>query len=432
MKKTALLAVPLTAALLLSACGSKKATVDTTVAAETAETTVAGTAAETTPAETTPAATGETTVATADDTKPADTKPADTKAAGAAAAGASLKGVCPETIVIQTDWNPEAEHGALYQMVGANPTVDTDKKRVTAPLMDGTTDTGVKIEVRIGGPAIGFEAVTSTMYKDQTITMGYVSSDDAVSQSEKFPTKAIVAPLNKNPQIIMWDPEKYPDAKAIKDLPKDTKIRVFGPAAYLSYLVSEKIITADQIDGSYKGVPAAWVADNGKSAQQGFASAEPYFYEKELKEWGKPVAYQLIEDAGWTAYAAPLAVRAADFDKGKECYKAFVPVVQRATRDFMASPDKTNALIVDLVTKYDTGWVYTAAQAKASVEYQLKDKLVANSPDGTLGSFDIKKVDDFIARSVPVYTAEGNKPKDGLTSADIVTNEFIDPSIKLP
>jgi hypothetical protein len=422
MKKSALLALPLATALLLSACGSSTSdTADTTVAAtETSAATEETVAPETVAAtETTAADAGATTVAATETT------------VATAAAGAALKGVCPETIVIQTDWNPEAEHGALYQMVGANPTVDTDKKRVTGPLMDGATDTGVKIEIRIGGPAIGFEAVTSTMYKDTAILLGYVSSDDAVSQSEKFPTKAIVAPLAKNPQIIMWDPAQYPDAKEIKDLPKETKIRVFGPAAYLAYLVNEKIITQDQIDGSYKGVPAAWVADGGKSAQQGFASAEPYFYEKELKEWGKPVAYQLVEDAGWTAYAAPLAVRSEEFDKNKDCFKAFVPVVQRATRDFVASPDKTNALIVDLVTQYNTGWVYTAGQAKASVEYQLKDGLVANSADGTLGSFDMAKVDAFIAKAGPVYEAEGTKIKAGLTSADIVTNEFIDPSIKI-
>ncbi len=420
-KKSALLALPLAGALFLSACGSSSPATTTA----TAESTPAeSTPSESTPAESTPTP-AESTPA---DSKPADSKPADSKPA---AAGASLKGVCPDTIVIQTDWNPEAEHGALYQMVGADPSVDTDKKRVSGPLMDGTTDTGIKIEIRVGGPATGFEPVTSTLYKDEAITLGYVSTDDAVSQSEKFPTKAVVAPLAKNPQIIMWDPEKYPDAKVIKDLPKDTKVRVFGPAAYLSYLIAEGIITADQVDGSYKGTPADWVADNGKSAQQGFASAEPYFYEKELKEWGKPVAYQLVSDAGWDAYAAPLAARAADFEKLKPCFKLFVPVVQRATRDYVKAPDKANALILDLVTKYDTGWVYTAGQAKASVEYQLKDGLVANSPDGTLGSFDKSRVDAFITKATKVYEAEGTKVKAGLKADDLVTNEFIDPSIKL-
>ena len=57
--------------------------------------------------------------------------------------------------------------------------------------------------------------------------------------------------------------------------------------------------------------------------------------------------------------------------------------------------------------------------------------MVANSADGTLGSFDMAKVDAFIAKASPVYEAEGTKIKAGLTSAVIVTNEFIDPSIKI-
>ena len=32
--------------------------------------------------------------------------------------GDSLAGVCPHTVVIQSDWEPEAEYGALYQLLG--------------------------------------------------------------------------------------------------------------------------------------------------------------------------------------------------------------------------------------------------------------------------------------------------------------------------
>src|SRR5689334_5049346 len=64
-----------------------------------------------------------------------------TTAAGAGATSAaggsdvSLKGVCPDNIVIQTDWFPEAEHGDLYNLVGDNPTIDASKKVVRGPLV---------------------------------------------------------------------------------------------------------------------------------------------------------------------------------------------------------------------------------------------------------------------------------------------------------
>ena len=51
------------------------------------------------------------------------------KASGAAL---SLKGVCPDTVVIQTDWFPESEYGHLYQLLGPGYTIDKKKKILSA------------------------------------------------------------------------------------------------------------------------------------------------------------------------------------------------------------------------------------------------------------------------------------------------------------
>src|SRR5262245_44718531 len=156
-----------------------------------------------------------------------------TAASGASGGGSvgvagSLKGVCPDTVVLQTDWNPESEHGDLYEMVGDGYTVDAGKFRVTGPLVSKGADTGVKIQVRSGGPAIGFQQVTAQLYSDPSIMLGFVSTDEAISHSVDFPTHAVVAPFNINPQIIMWDPATYPQVKAIKDLkPLNVKVRYF-------------------------------------------------------------------------------------------------------------------------------------------------------------------------------------------------------------
>ena len=47
-----------------------------------------------------------------------------------------LTGVCPDPVVVQTDWFPEAEYGAYFQLLGERPTFDTAAKRVRAPLID--------------------------------------------------------------------------------------------------------------------------------------------------------------------------------------------------------------------------------------------------------------------------------------------------------
>jgi len=360
-----------------------------------------------------------------------DNAASDTTAAAATGVDLVAAG-CPATVSLQTDWNPEAEHGNLYQLVGPNYTVDTAKVRVTGDLMAGGKTTGVKVEIRAGGPAIGYEQVTSQLYTDPSILLGFTSTDEQVSHSVDKPTIAVVAPFNINPQIIMWDPATYPDVKTIADLKATgAKVRYFDGAAYMDYFTSTGILDKKQVDANYDGGPASFVAAGGKDTQQGFGTAEPYFYKNVVKEWMKPVAYQYIHEAGWKAYAQSLGGTPANITKYDTCLKALVPVIQQAALDYVAAPDTANAIILDAVNQYNNGWVYDAGQAAAAPKKMQEDKLIANSPDGTLGSFDMDRVTAFIATATPVFTSTGSKVKEGLVADDIVTNKYINPAIKL-
>lgn len=341
----------------------------------------------------------------------------------------ALSGVCPETIVIQTDWFPESEHGALYQMVGADYTVDTGKKIVSGSLVDSAgEDTGVDIEVRTGGPAIGFQPVSATMAADESITLGYISTDDAAFSYEEIPTLAVVAPLEINPQIIMWDPETYPDVKSIADLgTQGITMNVFGGGTFLEVFKAEGVVSEEQIDPSYDGAPTRFISEGGAIAQQGFASAEPWQYKNEFTEWGKDVAYELIHDAGFEIYAAPLAIRASEKEALSDCLKAFVPIVQQAAIDFIDDPARANAIIIDAVEKYADFWVYGEGVAEYSVETQKELGLVGNGPDKTLGNFDLDRANKVLDQ---MKNAGLSVPAD-LTAEDIYTNEFIDDSIGL-
>jgi hypothetical protein len=90
------------------------------------------------------------------------------------AAGGPLAGVCPDPVVVQTDWFPEAEYGAYFEMLGDAPQFDTNVKKATAPLVDGGAPTGVGLEIRYGGAAIGFQQVSAQLYADKAITLGLV------------------------------------------------------------------------------------------------------------------------------------------------------------------------------------------------------------------------------------------------------------------
>ncbi len=355
-----------------------------------------------------------------------------TAAAAPAGDAVNLAGACPNPIVIQTDWDPEAEYGVYYHLLGPNPKVDTDKKVVRGPMVVGGQDTGVELEVRTGGPSIGFEPVSSQMYKDTDITLGQVSTDEAIRFSAKQATLAVVAPMEISPFMIMWDPETYPQFNTIADIGKtDTKVLYFEGDTYMAYLTGTGVLKKSQVDGSYDGKPGNFVAADGKVAQAGFATSEPYIYENEVRQWGKPVKYALVSEAGYPFYPQALSIRAADKAKLAPCLEKLVPIVQRAQVDYLANPAETNKFVVDLVKQYNTGWVYSEGLANYAIE-KMRSDFVKNGSDQTLGNFDNARLQRMIEIVTPIFTAQNQPPRSGLKPEDIATNEFIDPSIGVP
>jgi hypothetical protein len=123
----------------------------------------------------------------------------------------------------------------------------------------------------------------------------------------------------------------------------------------MEYLIATGVLQRSQVDGSYDGKPANFVAAGGKAAQAGFATSEPYIYEHEVRQWAKPVRYALVNEAGYPFYPQALSVRAADRQRLAPCLEKLVPIVQQAQIDYLENPAATNRLIVDLVERYDTG-----------------------------------------------------------------------------
>lgn len=357
-----------------------------------------------------------------------------TPAPSAAAGGSQdLRGACPETIVIQKDWQPESEHGVLYNLLGSGYKVDTEKKKVTGQLVSDGVDTGVKIEIRTGGPAVGFQPVPALMYTDKSIHLGFVATDEAVQFSAKQPTIAVMAPMEVSPLAIMWDKGTHPDFNNIADVGQtDTKVLYSKGLTYMDYLTGSGLLRSSQLDGSYTGAPDLFIANRGKAALQGFITSEPYLYEKEIKAWGKPLAGQLINDTGYPSYFDALAVRSDDKEKLSGCLKKLVPLLQKSQVDFIQKPEPAIKAILDLVKKYNTGWQYSDGLAKFSAEQMVKQGIVSNGPDKTLGEFNLGRVQRIMNITRPIFASQRKPVSDGLKPGDIATNEFIDTSIGLP
>ncbi|MGI5292652.1 nitrate ABC transporter substrate-binding protein [Nonomuraea polychroma] len=343
-----------------------------------------------------------------------------------------LRGVCPATIVVQTQWTPHITvEGGMYHLLGANPVIDADAKRVTAPLVVRGRDTGVKLELRAGGPAIGFTQPSAQMYADTTINLGVLGGlDEGIQVSATQPTLAVMGLVEIHPQIILWDPATYPGFTTIKDIGQtNTKVFYFGGNTYMEYLVGAGLLKRSQVDGSYDGSPSHFVAAGGKAAVAGYANAEPYIYEKDVKQWGKPVKYQLVYDAGYPNYGPPLVIRPADKDKLAPCLRKLVPILQQAQVDVLAQPGPAIDLTLRLNQAYKVATQYTKESSEFAARQMKALKLSSNGPDAAVGNFDVSRVQRLIDITEPIFAAQKKPVKDGLKPSDVVTNEFVDPKI---
>jgi hypothetical protein len=346
----------------------------------------------------------------------------DTSAAG------DLSGVCPDPLIVQTDWFPEPEHGGLYQLLGPDAEANAGDGVYSGPL----GDTGITLEIRAGGPFLGGQSTSAQMYADPDIFMGYVATDELIKDSGEQALVSVVSPLERSPQILMWDPEAFPGVETFADIGETgAPVLYFEGSAYMDFLVGKGFITEDQIDASYDGAPSRFVTE--EVFQQGFASNEPFKYENDVDEWNEPVEYLLIDEAGYEIYPSSLSVRPERITDDAECLAAVVPLMQQAQVDYMADPGPINDMFLDYVDAMASFWTLSAAGNANAVEVLLDEELVSNGPDGTIGNFDLDRVQTLIDESVPIFEDVGvDSMKPDVVAEDIVTNEFIDDAIGLP
>ena len=329
--------------------------------------------------------------------------------------------------MIQTDWFPESEYGAVYNLLADDYEIDVDNKKVSGALISQGRPTGVDIEIRAGGAA-GSGDVETLMYTDDAITFAFGTTDGQILAWENTPLTSVVAPLEISPLMIMWDPETYPDVTSIADLGEQgITVNAFGGQTFTTVLSAMGVLSEDQVDPSYDGGPSRFIAEGGAIAQQGFASGEPFLYETVYEDWLRPVDYELIHDAGFQTYSQTLAIRPDDLESLRPCLEAFVPVVQHSAVEFITDPARTNAAIVDIVAQYDTFWVYTAELAEYSVTTQAELGLTGNGSDDVIGNFDPDRIETLLQQ----VRDAGLEVPDDLTADQLYTNEFIDDEIAL-
>ena len=350
----------------------------------------------------------------------ADTEPAAEEAPHDPMA-VDLSGACPDPLVLQTDWFPSPEHGYAYRLIGDAGELDSENGIYRGPLLD----TGIDLEIRAGGPYLGFQPTTATMQLDEGIHFGYVNTDEQVAAWDEVPTVAVAAPFDTNPQILMWNPEAYSFSSFEEIGQSDATVVYFAGGVFIDYMVDAGILRADQVDPSYDGSPGRFVAEGGALVQQGFATSEPWLYENALEDWGKPVDFLLIHDSGFEIYAQPLVVRAAALEELRPCLELVVPVFQQSVIDHYADSGPTDAVILQIVEDLASFWVLYPGQMDYSTATALALGNVGNGTDDIVGNMDDARMERVVQLLKDVLDGV---PQD-IEASDIYTNEFIDPSI---
>jgi hypothetical protein len=352
--------------------------------------------------------------------------PQPTGSAGSGAA--SLAGVCPATVAVQSNWWPQAEDGALFHLLGGDLTVDRARKRVSGALVADGVDTGVRLEIRSGGPANGFVPAASTLFTDRTVLLGTADTDQVAQFAGRQPVKAVVAPMERSPVVLMYDPAQH-SFSSIADIGRtDTRVLYFQGATYMEYLVGNGLLKRSQVDAGYAGTPDRWVASRGSIVQQGFLTNEPFAYQKELAAWNKRVAWLLVADAGYPVYPETLTIRADREAELAPCLRRLVPLIQRSAVGYLDDPVATNALIVRLATDFDA-YPYSAARAAYAVSVMRDNGIVGNGPNGTVGDFDLARVTKLLDIVRPVFARARQPLPAGLAAGDVVTNAYVDPAV---
>ena len=309
-----------------------------------------------------------------------DTTAADGGSDTTAAAGG--ENVCPENLVIQTDWFPELEHGGTYQLIGPGGDADKDTISYSGPVQE---------QYKVGGletitiKTISFDKANSSQLLDGDADMAYIGFGDVIKDSAAIDMVVVMKTLDKDPQMVMWDPTQYDIQEPADIAETGAKVLHFPGAAYIDYMIANGIMTEDQDDPSYDGSDAKWVAEAGAVIQQGFASNEVYKYENEIA-WkdGAPadVSFFTVGEMGFDNYPASLTMLKSRADELDACLTLLIPKMAQAWVDFFNDPKPITDAMIEINVAHDGFWGLSPEINEAGLAVVEEKEIAANSADG--------------------------------------------------
>ncbi len=291
-------------------------------------------------------------------------------AAAALSIAVGLPAQAQDEITFGTNWVPEAEHGGFYQAV-ADGTYEKYGLKVTIiPQADQALLLGGRIQFWMQGNLLGtFSAI-----------------------EQGVPVTEVAAIFQKDPQIFMTHPEM--GIETFADLAKVPTIFV-GDDLYVTgyqWMKAEYGFTDEQRK-PYPYNIAGFLADKN-SANQGYATSEPYAVEQ---EGGFTPDVFLMADAGYTTVSTMIEGMTDYIEANPDITKRFVEASIIGWYNYLYGDNSAaNALIKAENPDMTDGQIeYTISKMK---EYGLVDSGAAL--EGGIGCFTEAQVKDFYDKMV--------------------------------
>lgn len=350
-----------------------------------------------------------------------------------------LAGVCPNPLIVQTNWLPEPDHGALYELIGPGGTMK--QYSYSGPL----GSTGITFRILSGGPGDSNLDVPTTLYAGNPVArvtpqLGMDSPDTALQDYKAHPVVGVVSLQEHDPLSLLYNPAKFHHLNSVAAIRSAVK---HGAKLYVTnmetpfvpFLIGKGVPSSGFI-GGYTGDLDKFVTSSGTIINQGYADSEVVNLEHYTKDWDKPVAYTLIWKLGFNDYDDAIEVAKPKLAKMAPCLKKLVPMIQQAQVDYIEHPGPVNQVLATFNSKgYGASyWKTPVGYSKAADRILVADDIVGNADGGKgpLGAFSMSRMKQVAKILLPIFKREGVSEPAGVKGADVVTNRFIDPHIKLP
>lgn len=218
----------------------------------------------------------------------------------ALALAGSMGAQAGDKVVFGTNWVAQPEHGGFYQA-----------------LADGTyARYGLDVTISPGGPQVNNRALLPAGKIDFFMGGNLVQAIAAVEQD--IPTLVVAAMFQKEPQVLLAHPgQGYETLGDLRSAPLFLAKPIV--ATTFQWLKSEWGFKDEQVR-PYAFSAAPFLADK-RSAQQGYATSEPFTVEKQ--GGFKPKVF-LLADYGFDSYATTIETRRDIVERNPDLVRRFV------------------------------------------------------------------------------------------------------------